>query len=169
MPPNIKKLVFLFQNLLLISVFIVLFSPNILADKQIISPYFGSIKWNKVNVRTGPGQQYPIEWEFHRKNLPIEIISKYENWLKIRYLDQDTGWVHQRLVSKSRYVMISGSTQILRSNPDNSSKAILIVEDKVLAELLSCNQKWCKVSIKQKNGWILKNYLWGVYPDEILE
>ncbi|PPR77361.1 MAG: hypothetical protein CFH01_01574 [Alphaproteobacteria bacterium MarineAlpha2_Bin1] len=166
---NIKKLVFLSQNIILISVFIILYSPNILANNQIIPPYFGSIKWNKANVRTGPGQQYPIEWEFHKKNLPIEIISKYENWLKIRFLDQDVGWVHQRLVSKSRYVMISGSTQILRDKPDNISKAILIVEDKVLGRLISCNEDWCKISIKQKNGWILKHYLWGVYPDEILD
>ncbi len=169
MPPSTKNLIFLFQYLKLISVILILFSSNISAENKIISSYFGSIKWNKANVRTGPGQQYPIEWEFHKKNLPVEIINKYGSWLKIRYLDEDVGWVHQRLISTSRFVMINGSTQIIRDKPNNLSKAILIAEDKVIASLLSCNKKWCKINIKQKNGWILKQYLWGVYQSEILD
>ncbi|MAR78750.1 MAG: hypothetical protein CMM18_00810 [Rhodospirillaceae bacterium] len=163
-----KKIIILPKYLKIVLLFIIFFSPNTLAEKIIIPSYFGSIKWNKVNVRTGPGQQYPIKWEFHKKNLPVEIISEHENWFKIRYFDEEEGWVHKRLISKKRYVMIKDSAQILRNKPDNLSNAVLIVENNVLAKVLKCKKKWCKIGINQKNGWILKSYLWGVYQNEVL-
>ena len=163
-----KKIFFIPKHLKIVLLFLIFFTPAVLAEKIIIPSYFGSIKWNKVNVRTGPGQQYPIKWEFHKKNLPVEIISEHENWLKIRYFDEEEGWVHKRLISKKRYVMIKDSAQILRNKPDNLSNAVLIVENNVLAKVLKCKKKWCKIGINQKNGWILKSYLWGVYQNEVL-
>ena len=160
----------LLSKILLIIFSLFFISTNLsLAENKIISPYFASIKWNEAKVRTGPGQQYPIRWIFNKKNLPIEILREYERWLKIRYLDGDEGWMHKRLVSKSRYVMVNGNAQILRNKPDNLSNAILVIENRVIAKLQKCNLKWCQVSIKEKNGWVLKSYLWGVYLSEIID
>ena len=47
-------------------------------------PRFISLRANKVNMRTGPGGQYPIEWLYRRRSLPVKVVAEYENWRKIR-------------------------------------------------------------------------------------
>ena len=34
------------------------------------TPYFASIKSDKIYMRLGPGEEYPIKWVYHRKGLP---------------------------------------------------------------------------------------------------
>ncbi|KLT23416.1 bacterial SH3 domain containing protein [Wolbachia endosymbiont of Armadillidium vulgare str. wVulC] len=51
-----------------------LFSSSLLASD------FISIKSNKVNMRTGPGFQYPVKWIYTCKNLPLKAIEEFENW-----------------------------------------------------------------------------------------
>ena len=42
-----------------------------------------SLKNKKVNVRYGPGLDYPIKFVFNKKNYPVEIIDQKENFRKI--------------------------------------------------------------------------------------
>ncbi len=51
--------------------------------------------------------------------------------------------------------------EIYRLPLDNAG-AIQIVENGVVAELLTCKGKWCKIAVDGKKGWILREYLWGV-------
>src|SRR5271163_3728839 len=45
-------------------------------------PRFASLRSDKVNVRTGPGAQYPIEWVFERRGMPVEIVAEHDNYRK---------------------------------------------------------------------------------------
>src|SRR4026209_512491 len=65
-------------------------------------PRFASLRSDEVNVRTGPGPRYPIDWVFKRKAMPVEIVAEYENWRKIRDWQGASGWVHQSLLSGQR-------------------------------------------------------------------
>ncbi|MGI9419233.1 MAG: SH3 domain-containing protein [Geminicoccaceae bacterium] len=49
-------------------------------------PRFVSLdaRQREVNVRFGPGQQYPINWVFTRPGVPLEIIAEFDNWRKIK-------------------------------------------------------------------------------------
>ncbi|MEQ8936549.1 MAG: hypothetical protein RIE56_12245, partial [Amphiplicatus sp.] len=38
-------------------------------------PRYVSLRAAEVNLRTGPGVQYPIEWLYKRQHLPVEIIA----------------------------------------------------------------------------------------------
>ena len=38
-------------------------------------PRFVSMASNEVNVRTGPGQDYPIRWTYVRRDLPVKIVE----------------------------------------------------------------------------------------------
>src|SRR5579864_875220 len=62
-------------------------------------PRFASLRSDEVNVRTGPGTRYPVDWVFKRKGMPVEIVAEYENWRKIRDWQGASGWVHQSLLS----------------------------------------------------------------------
>jgi len=47
------------------------------------SDTFLSLKKNKVNVRYGPGFEYPIKYIYKKINLPIKQIDKKENFRRI--------------------------------------------------------------------------------------
>ena len=44
---------------------------------------FLSLKKNKVNVRYGPGFDYPIKYVYKKINLPVKLIDKKENFRRI--------------------------------------------------------------------------------------
>ena len=46
-------------------------------------PRFESLRWDKVNLRAGPGDQYPIRWVLTRKGMPVEVIDRFDVWRKI--------------------------------------------------------------------------------------
>ena len=69
----IKK--FLIINLFLLSFFL----TNSYSDNNT----YMSLKNKKVNVRYGPGLDYPIKFVFNKKNYPVEIIDEKENFRKI--------------------------------------------------------------------------------------
>ncbi len=55
---------------------------------------FLSLKKNKVNVRYGPGFEYPIKYIYKKINLPIKQIDKKENFRRIIDLKNNSGWIH---------------------------------------------------------------------------
>ena len=54
------------------------------AEKGLPVPRFVTLRSDEVNVRTGPGERYPIEWVFTRKGMPVEILAEFDVWRKIR-------------------------------------------------------------------------------------
>ena len=50
-------------------------------------PRWASLRADEVNLRVGPGLRFPIEWQYHRRDLPVEILREVEVWRLIE--DQD--------------------------------------------------------------------------------
>lgn len=46
-------------------------------------PRFVSIKGGSAMMRSGPGERFPILWEYKRPGLPMEILKEYEIWRQI--------------------------------------------------------------------------------------
>ena len=70
------------------------------------TPRFASLKSDEVNLRTGPGQRYPIEWVYRRIGYPVEIVAQFDVWRQIRDADGTVGWVHQTLLSGRRTALV---------------------------------------------------------------
>jgi SH3-like domain-containing protein len=132
-------------------------------------PRFASLRSDDVNVRSGPGTRYPVEWVFQRKNMPVEVIAEFDTWRKIRDWQGTTGWVHQSMLVGKRTVVIAGRQVTLLRTPENDSPAVARVEASVQGELLSCKAGWCRVRINDYKGWIARSDIWGVYPNEKIE
>lgn len=130
-------------------------------------PRFVSLGSERINARTGPGGQYPIDWVFVRRGLPVEITQEFELWRKVRDMEGAEGWVHKSLLSGRRTALIRGpQTRELRRDPDERTPAVARLEPGVITRLLKCRGTWCQVSAADRKGWIAKTQLWGVYPDE---
>jgi len=131
-------------------------------------PYFVALRSDKVNLRTGPAKRYPISWVYLKKNLPFEVIEKFEHWRKVRDFENETGWIHKSLLKNTRFIIITKEA-IIYDEATPFSIPLFKVEKKVLGNLIKCRQTWCKVDIQQNIGWVSKDDIWGVYPEEIIE
>jgi len=129
-------------------------------------PRFASLRSDEVNVRTGPGSRYPVDWVFKRKAMPVEIVAEYENWRKIRDWQGASGWVHQSLLTGKRSFIISAKTASLYKTPAASADVVARLEPEVMGEIRSCAGDWCRVKVSGVNGWIERHGMWGVYKSE---
>lgn len=131
--------------------------------------YFVSIKAQSkgvlVNVRSGPGQHYPLEWQLVRARWPLEVLRKFEHWRQVRDADGSTGWVHQSMLSGKRSVVFVRADTLYKK-PEDTSAPVAQVEEGVIAHPLVCEALWCKVRIDHLKGWVQRSSLWGIYAHE---
>lgn len=134
-------------------------------------PRFVSLRAGEVNLRTGPGVQYPVDWVYHRQNLPVEIIAEYGTWRKVRDWQGTQGWVHQSMVGAKRTFIVTGDIRSVRRKGDPKSDVIAKAEDGVIGRLLACPdvQGWCKVEVGGLEGWLRRVEFWGVHRNEVME
>jgi len=129
-------------------------------------PRFASLRSDEVNVRTGPGTRYPVDWVFKRKGMPVEIVAEYEVWRKVRDWQGASGWVHQSLLTGKRGFLIPSKAAELHKTPTNDAPVIAKLEPEVMGEIRSCSGEWCRVRVGGLSGWIERADLWGVYRSE---
>jgi SH3-like domain-containing protein len=130
-------------------------------------PRFVSLHSDRVNLRTGPGRQYPIEWVLVKKDMPVEVIAQFEHWRQVREWDGTVGWVQEHMVDGRRYVIVAkGGVRPMFQGPDPATAEVARAQPGVLARLLECSGSMCRVEANEMSGWMRRSDLWGVYPDE---
>ncbi len=138
-----------------ILLFLVLFN-HANADEN----YFLSLKYNKVNVRYGPGLDYPIKFVFLKKNFPVEVIDEKENFRKILDYKNNGGWVHRSQLKKNKS-LIALEEKILFNNSTKYSKPIVVVKSGRLLIIKKREKNWLKVATGDYTGWVNNVNLWG--------
>ena len=134
----------------------ILFPLNVFSDET-----FLSLKKNYVNVRYGPGFEYPIKYIYKKINLPIKQIDKKENFRRIIDFKNNSGWIHVSQLKKVNSI-IPKTDRVLFSNPTKFSKPLAKIKKGRVLLVQNCNSNWCKVKTAKFKGWIkLKNY-WGL-------
>ncbi|MDE2166036.1 MAG: hypothetical protein KGJ66_06840 [Alphaproteobacteria bacterium] len=135
-------------------------------------PKFMSLRSNEVYLRAGPGEQYPIRWVYRRRGLPVEVFGRYDVWRHVRDWQGTEGWIHIRLLTAKRTVIIKGDMRTLYQEPARDSPALARLEPGVIANLLACRNAWCRVETRGRrvvSGWLLRSEIWGVTADETVE
>ena len=122
---------------------------------------FLSLKKNKVNVRYGPGFEYPIKYVYKKINLPIKQIDKKENFRRIIDLKNNSGWIHVSQLKKVNSI-IPKTDKILFKKPTNFSQPLAKIKKGRVLLIQNCNDKWCKVKTEDFSGWIKIENLWGL-------
>ena len=131
-------------------------------------PRFVSLKSDVVNMRVGPGHEYPLQWVYVRKNLPLKVISEFDVWRKVVDHEGETGWIHGQLVSLKRYGVITSSNAKLRADPNQQASVTAVAEAGVLMEVQYCEEQWCRLGTDSAKGWLERSKFWGVLPNEEL-
>jgi SH3-like domain-containing protein len=129
-------------------------------------PRFVSLRAAEVNLRTGPGIRYPIDWVYHRRGLPVEVIDEFETWRRIRDHEGTTGWVHQSMLDGRRSILVSAEAILLRRRPEPGAPPVALLEPGVIAYLEGCEGNWCRITIERHAGWLRRQEVFGLYPGE---
>jgi SH3-like domain-containing protein len=141
-------------------------------------PRFVSLKSDRVNLRNGPGTEYPTSWVFRRAGLPLELVQEFEAWRQVRDADGVTGWVLQSMLSGRRTALVlpwevkagQPSLQVpLRSASRETASLVAHVEAGVIANVRNCDGRWCLLNIGDFKGYIEQKKLWGVYDGEVIK
>ena len=144
---------------------------------------WGSLKYNKTYLRTGPSKDNKVIWVYKRKGLPIKVIRKKDDWYLILLPENQKGWINSSQFSKKRMALIrdtiSETEKIIKNiKPldvrDIDNNTVAYVHNGVIVKLLGCINNICEVELNIKkekyffknsyklNGFIEKDYLWGI-------
>ncbi|RYG61260.1 MAG: hypothetical protein EON60_04240 [Alphaproteobacteria bacterium] len=128
-------------------------------------PWFGSLKKTEVNVRSGPGNQYPILWVYQRAGYPVEVLAKYDNYYKLRDVEGEEGWVYIGMVSRKPTGLVGGKTPSnLMRRAEAGSQLVARLAPGVVVEMGECRDvtgvgNLCEVETPGAKGYVLKSHL----------
>ena len=121
---------------------------------------FLSLKKNKTNVRYGPGLDHPIKYIYRKVNLPVKQIDKKENWRRVIFLDNNSGWIHLSQL-KTANSIITVKEKILFKKPSTFSKPLARLEKGRLLVIKKCVSGWCSIISDNYRGWVKIKNVWG--------
>ena len=132
-------------------------------------PRFASLRAGEVNVRTGPGVRYPVEWVFVYRHMPVEIVAEFDTWRQVRDWQGTKGWVHQSMLSGRRTAIVTAGRRAIRVEPTREARVVAEIEERVVGRLLECRPLWCRIEIAGLRGWIRRAVIWGVHDGETFD
>ena len=145
------------QKLLIFLFILILNSSNLFSEEK---NYFLSLKNNKVNVRYGPGFDYPIKFIYKKKFLPIKVIDKKENFRRIIDHKKNSGWIHISQLRKSNSLIVL-EDKIIFNKSSKFSKPLFKLQKGRLVILKKCVLNWCKIKTDNYTGWMETKNSWG--------
>ncbi len=120
-----------------------------------------SVKKDNVNVRTGPGTNFPVYMELF-KGYPLQVLQTKGDWLQVSDFENDKGWIFSKLVVPGNTVIVNGKKSInMRTKPSTNGTVVATVDRGVVLTKVSTQGKWTKVKHSQGTvGWIYNPLLW---------
>jgi SH3-like domain-containing protein len=132
-------------------------------------PRWASLRADEVNLRVGPGTRFPIEWQYHRRDLPVEILREVEVWRLIEDQDGVKGWVHQATLVGHRSFVVKGPGEaVVRRSADDTADPVARLKPGVVGRLRTCPAvaPWCEVQVGDYRGFLRRNQFWGTFEGE---
>jgi SH3-like domain-containing protein len=144
-------------------------SPALAAKKM---PYWASLNAGEVMMRKGPGRNFPADWLYKRKGLPVKVVKAYKaehaEWRRIQDPDGAEGWVQANLLSDKRSALVVGDVRPLREKPAADAPIVWRAEPGVVGSISQCAKGWCLFDVRGRAGYVEIAQLFGVAADETL-
>jgi SH3-like domain-containing protein len=125
-------------------------------------PYWAALRYDKVNMRVGPSNEYPVAWVYLRKGLPVKVVRVREGWRLVEDNQGTQGWIAASQLDPARGGLVIGSGLAeVRAGTGNTSAINWRAEPGVVTRLKACREGWCGVDIAGRKGFISAARLWG--------
>src|SRR3546814_11130860 len=104
-------------------------------------------------MRAGPSMDYPANWIYRRRDLPVKVVAVYSHWRKIEDPDGTQGWMHVRLLSDPPTAIITGGMHPLRSAPETGARILYRAQPGVVGRISACDKGWCLIDVRGQTGF----------------
>ena len=126
-------------------------------------PRYISLKFGKVNARSGPGDDYPTRWVYKVRDLPVQVVAETAEWRKVCDPEGGSAWVHKRTTDGVRSVMRLAQSPIpVKAKAEAGARTVAILPARGLAALDKCRDGWCRVKGRGGSGWVPQSAVWGL-------
>ena len=105
-------------------------------------------------------------FELHRGGAQL-AERRFDRALEL--LDGHRDRVAALLLGKARFRLFHRELFALNhvvAEPDDGARPVVRLEQGVIATLDTCEASWCRLSVGGYDGWIKRDVIWGVYPNE---
>lgn len=126
-------------------------------------PRWVTLKFDEVNARAGPGDDYPARWVYRVRDLPVQIVAETAEWRKVCDPEGGSAWVHRRTTDGRRTVMSMSPASIpLKAKAEAKARTVAVLPSRGLANLDKCKDGWCRLKGRGGAGWVPQTAVWGV-------
>ena len=98
------------------------------------------------------------------RGMPVEIVARYGDWVKIRDADGELAWTESKGLSARRNVVVKALSAKLRAAPDDNATLLMTADKGVLLELVD-PQATGWVSVRHQDGiagFVRASEIWGL-------
>src|ERR1700761_8437319 len=86
-------------------------------------PRYVSLKFDKVNARSGPGDDHRLLWIYRVRSLPVQVVAETAEWRRVCDPEGQLVWVHKRTTDGRRTAMnMQAAPAPLRRKPKDDAK-----------------------------------------------
>ena len=124
-------------------------------------PYWASVSQDEARMRVGPSMDYPSNWVYRRRDLPVKVVQVLGQWRKVEDPDGAQGWMHVRLLSDTPTAIVKASEAPLREAARENARTLFRAERGVVGRLSDCSGGWCALDVHGRRGYAKASDLWG--------
>lgn len=142
--------------------------PVLGSDTRKPLPRYMSLNNDPVNMREGPKLTAELIWIYHRRELPVLVERERDGWRLVRDPEGVRGWISAIALSDRRSFSVVGADRTLRARAEDGAPAVAVLRLGVVGRLRGCPAAslWCEAETQGYRGYIRRDEIWGVGPDE---
>jgi SH3-like domain-containing protein len=125
-----------------------------------------SVTGDNVNLRSGPGTNYPVKWKYG-SGFPLKVIQEKGKWLKVQDFENDTGWLYANLTNRTGHMIVKVNKDKnkkinIRNGPGTKYNIVGKAYYGVVFKTLKQQNGWAQVKHESGlEGWVKRSLLWG--------
>lgn len=138
-------------------------------------PRWSALRTEEVNLRTGPGTRYPIDWVYKRRDLPVKVEREFDVWRLVALPDGTKGWVSGATLVTHRTFSVVGAAaapeRAMRAAASEEAAVVARLKPGVIGRIRACEvgAAWCQVQVGEYRGWLRRDAFWGTDPGEAVQ
>jgi SH3-like domain-containing protein len=124
---------------------------------------------DKAYLRGGPSYAYKVLWVYRHRLYPFAVTAQFDVWRRVQAPDGAVGWMSASMLSDSRSVLVTGQGRVKLFDQPDGSKVVALADPGAVALLVACAPQSCHIRGPQVDGWIARDRIWGVAPNEVFD
>ena len=126
-------------------------------------PRYVSLKFDEVNARGGPGDDYHLLWVYRARGLPVQVVAEVDDWRRVCDPSGQLAWVKSTGIDGHRTaVRLLGTPLPLLVGPTASAKVEAILAGRALAQVDRSRGGWVRLKAPGGAGWAPASAVWGL-------